>query len=257
MLLVCDVGNTNLVFGIYENNTLKYSFRLGTDPNRTSDEYGVAVKMLLEEEGYRFLDVEDVIISSVVPEVMHSLENFIFKFCKKTPYIVGPGVKTGINIKYQNPSQVGADRIVNATAGYEKYNTNLILIDFGTATTFCAVSTSGDYLGGLITPGVKISADALFLNASKLPKVEIKKPDSVIAKNTVNAIQSGLYYGYVGLVDKIVSKMIEELNWEQENYKILATGGLAQLIINESSHDIEVDKTLTLEGLRIIYEKNK
>lgn len=257
MLLVCDVGNTNLVFGLYEGKILKHSFRLGTDPNRTSDEYGVSVKMLIEEEGYSFSDIDDVIISSVVPEVMHSLENFALKFCKKTPYIVGPGIKTGINIKYTNPSQVGADRIVNATSGYEKHNTNLILIDFGTATTFCAVSEVGDYLGGLITPGIKISADALFLNTSKLPKVEIKKPESVVAKNTVSSIQSGIYYGYIGLVDKIVSKMIDELNWEKGSYKIIATGGLAQLIVNDSSHNIEIDRTLTLEGLRIIYEKNK
>lgn len=257
MLLVCDVGNTNLVFGIYEGNILKYSFRMGTDPFKTSDEYGVFVKMIIEEEGFSFKDIDDVIISSVVPEVMHSLENFVIKFCKKKPYIVGPGIKTGINIKYTNPSQVGADRIVNATAGYEKYGGNLILIDFGTATTFCAVSKLGDYLGGLITPGIKISADALFLNASKLPKVEIKKPESVVAKNTVSAIQSGIYYGYVGLVDRIVSEMIESLNWVEEDCTIIATGGLSQLITNESIHKIIIDKTLTLEGLRIIYEKNK
>jgi len=257
MLLVCDVGNTNLVFGLYEGRILKHSFRLGTDPTMTSDEYGVFVKMLTEEEGYKFSDIDDVIISSVVPEVMHSLDNFAFKFCKKKPYIVGPGIKTGINIKYTNPSQVGADRIVNATAGYEKYKSNLILIDFGTATTFCSVSKDGDYLGGLITPGIKISADALFLNASKLPKVEIKKPENVVAKNTVSAIQSGIYYGYLGLVDKIVSQMLLELGWKKGEYNIIATGGLSQLIVNESIHEIEVNKTLTLEGLRIIYEKNK
>lgn len=255
MLLVCDVGNTNLVFGLYEDKELKHSFRLGTDPLKTSDEYGVFVKMIIEEEGMSFRNIDDVIISSVVPEVMHSLENFAIKFCKKKPYIVGPGIKTGINIKYTNPSQVGADRIVNAAAGYEKYKKNLILIDFGTATTFCCVSKDGDYLGGLISPGIKISADALFLNASKLPKVEIKKPESVVAKNTVSAIQSGIYYGYIGLVDRIVSQMLESLNWK--DYKIVATGGLSQLITNESIHKIIIDKTLTLEGLRIIYEKNR
>ena len=227
MLLVCDVGNTNLVFGIYQDDILKYSFRLGTDPIKTSDEYGVLVKTLIEEEGYTFEDVDDVIISSVVPEVMHSLENFALKFCKKRAYIVGPGVKTGINIKYNNPAQVGADRIVNATCGYEKYGGNIILIDFGTATTFCAVSKEGDYLGGLITPGIKISA----------------------------AMQSGIYYGYVGLVDKIVSDMIKELGWRK--YKVIATGGLSQLIVEGSIHEIIIDKTLTLEGLKIIYEKNK
>lgn len=255
MLLVCDVGNTNLVFGIYQGDVLKYSFRLGTDPLKTSDEYGVLVKMLIEEEGYTFNDVDDVIISSVVPEVMHSLENFALKFCKKKAYIVGPGIKTGINIKYNNPTQVGADRIVNATCGYEKYGGNIILIDFGTATTFCAVSKDGDYLGGLITPGIKISADALFMHTSKLPKIEIIKPKMVIAKNTVGAMQSGIYYGYVGLVDKIVSDMVEELSWK--DYKVIATGGLSQLIVEGSKHAITIDKTLTLEGLKIIYEKNK
>ena len=249
MLLVCDVGNTNLVFGIYQDDRLKYSFRLGTDPIKTSDEYGVLVKTLIEDEGYTFEDVDDVIISSVVPEVMHSLENFALKFCKKRAYIVGPGVKTGINIKYNNPAQVGADRIVNATCGYEKYGGNIIL------TTFCAVSKEGDYLGGLITPGIKISADALFMHTSKLPKIEIVKPKSVIAKNTVSAMQSGIYYGYVGLVDKIVSDMIKELGWRK--YKVIATGGLSQLIVEGSIHEIIIDKTLTLEGLKIIYEKNK
>lgn len=255
MLLVCDVGNTNLVFGIYEKEKLKYSFRLGTDQQKTSDEYGIIVKSLIEHEEYEFSDIDDVIISSVVPEVMHSLENFALKFCKKKPYIVGPGIKTGINIKYNNPAQVGADRIVNATAGYEIYGGNMIIIDFGTATTFCAVSKSGDYLGGLITPGMKISADALFMNTSKLPKIEIKKPESVVAKNTVSAMRSGIYYGYVGLVDRIVEEMLKELHWEE--YSIIATGGLAQLITEESKNKIIINKTLTLEGLRIIYEKNK
>lgn len=256
MLLVCDVGNTNLVFGFFDKEVLKYSFRLGTDPLKTSDEYGAYVKIIMEEEGYKFSDIDSVIISSVVPEVMHSLENFVLKFCKQKPLIVGPGIKTGINIKYTNPSQVGADRIVNAAAGNEKYGGNLILIDFGTATTFCAVSKEGDYLGGAITPGIKISADALFKNASKLPKVEIIRPDDVVAKNTVSAIQSGIYYGYVGLVDKIVSQMVKSLKWRKGNYKVVATGGLSQLIINESYHEIIIDKTLTLEGLRIIYERN-
>jgi len=255
MLLVCDVGNTNLVFGIYEKESLKYSFRLSTDPLRTSDEYGMFVKMLIEHEGYSFKDVDDVIISSVVPEVMHSLENFALKFCKKKPYIVGPGIKTGINIKYNNPAQVGADRIVNATAVFEKYKSNAIIIDFGTATTFCSLSREGDYLGGLITPGIIISADALFSNTSKLPKIEIKKPNFVVSKDTVGAMRSGIYYGYVGLVDRIVSEMLNELNWKE--YKVIATGGLSQLIVEESNHSIIIDKTLTLEGLKIIYEKNK
>lgn len=257
MLLVCDVGNTNMVFGVYEGDDLKLVFRLGTNALRTSDEYGVFARVSMSQADIYFRDIDDVIISSVVPEVMYSLDSFVAKYLNKKPYSVGPGIKTGINIKYTNPGQVGSDRIVNATCGYEKYKDNLIIIDFGTSTTFCAVSKNADYLGGLITPGVRISADALFQRASKLPRIEIKKPDVVIAKNTVSAMQSGIYYGYVGLVDRIIKEMTKELKWKKDKYKIIATGGLAQLIISESEHEIVLDKNLTLEGLKIIYDKNK
>lgn len=257
MLLVCDVGNTNIVFGVYDENNLKVAFRIGTDSNRTSDEYGVFARISMQQADIYFRDIDDVIISSVVPEVMYSLESFVVKYLNKKSYIVGPGIKTGINIKYTNPAQVGADRIVNAACGYAKYGGNLIIIDFGTSTTFCAVSKQGDYLGGLITPGIKISADALFLRASKLPRVEIKKPDCVIGKNTVSAMQSGIYYGYTGLVDRIIKEMVKELKWRKGSYNILATGGLAQLIVSESVHEITIDKTLTLDGLKIIYDKNR
>ena len=255
MLLVFDVGNTNMVLGVYKGKELICNFRIGTDKSKTSDEYGVIIRQLFDYEGISLKNIEDVIISSVVPEVMHSLENFSFKYCAKEPIIVGPGVKTGINIKYENPQQVGADRIVNAVAGYEKYGGPLILIDFGTATTFCAVSQKGEYLGGAISPGIKISSEALFQRASKLHKVEIAKPKGAIGKNTTWAMQSGIVFGYAGLVDNIVAMMKEELGSDDVN--VVATGGLAPLICAETKTVKIVDKFLTLEGLRIIYERNR
>lgn len=255
MLLVFDVGNTNMVLGVYKGKELICNFRIGTDKSKTSDEYGVIIRQLFDYEGISLKNIQDVIISSVVPEVMHSLENFSFKYCAKEPIIVGPGVKTGINIKYENPQQVGADRIVNAVAGYEKYGGPLILIDFGTATTFCAVSQKGEYLGGAISPGIKISSEALFQRASKLHKVEIAKPKGAIGKNTTWAMQSGIVFGYAGLVDNIVAMMKEELGSDDVN--VVATGGLAPLICAETKTVKIVDKFLTLEGLRIIYERNR
>ena len=255
MLLVFDIGNTNMVLGVYKDKELICNFRIGTDKSKTSDEYGVIIRQLFDYEGISLKNIEDVIISSVVPEVMHSLENFSFKYCAKEPIIVGPGVKTGINIKYENPQQVGADRIVNAVAGYEKYGGPLILIDFGTATTFCAVSQKGEYLGGAISPGIKISSEALFQSASKLHKVEIAKPKGAIGKNTTWAMQSGIVFGYAGLVDNIVAMMKEELGSDDVN--VVATGGLAPLICAETKTVKIVDKFLTLEGLRIIYERNR
>ena len=255
MLLVFDIGNTNMVLGVYKDKELICNFRIGTDKSKTSDEYGVIIRQLFDYEGISLKNIEDVIISSVVPEVMHSLENFSFKYCEKEPIIVGPGVKTGINIKYENPQQVGADRIVNAVAGYEKYGGPLILIDFGTATTFCAVSQKGEYLGGAISPGIKISSEALFQRASKLHKVEIAKPKGAIGKNTTWAMQSGIVFGYAGLVDNIVAMMKEELGSDDVN--VVATGGLAPLICAETKTVKIVDKFLTLEGLRIIYERNR
>lgn len=255
MLLVVDVGNTNIVLGVYKNSELQNSFRIGTNISTTSDEYGAVISQLFLIDNIKMSDIKDVIISSVVPDVMHSLENFVIKYIKKTPMIIGPGIKTGMNIKYENPSQVGADRIVNAVAGYEKYGGPLILIDFGTATTFCYINEKGEYIGGSITPGIKISSEALFQRASKLHKVELLKPRSVIGKNTTAAMQSGIFYGYVGLVDNIVEKMMQESG--EENIKVVATGGLAGLIISETKNVKIIDKNLTLDGLRIIYEKNK
>lgn len=255
MLLVFDVGNTNMVLGIYEGTELKNYWRISTDKAKTSDEYGMLINNLFQYDNVDKNSIKDIIISSVVPNVMHSLENFCVKYFNKQPLIVGPGIKTGLNIKYDNPKQVGADRIVNAVAAIEKYKSPMIIIDFGTATTFCAISEKGEYLGGTIAPGIKISSEALFQRASKLPRVELLKPGMTICKNTVSAMQSGIIYGYVGLVDKIIAMMKKELG--NDDLKVIATGGLSSLIASETDSIDCVDKNLTLEGLKIIYNKNK
>lgn len=195
MILVLDVGNTNIVLGIYKNKELIANWRLATDNKRTADEYGIQVIELFSHNNLSFSDVEGVIVSSVVPNIMYSLEHMISKYFNIKPIIVGPGVKTGINIKYDNPKEVGADRIVNAVAAHEIYKKPLIIIDFGTATTFCAITKDANYLGGTICPGIKISSDALFDKAAKLPRVELIKTPGVICKNTVASIQSGIIYG--------------------------------------------------------------
>lgn len=257
VLLVIDVGNTNIVFGVYKETKLIYDWRISTDKERTSDEYGLQFEQIFKYHGITINEVDDVIISSVVPTLMHTLPAMSNKYFKKDPIVIGPGVKTGMNIKYDNPKEVGADRIVNAVAAYEKHGGPLIIVDFGTAITFCCVNKEGDYLGGAIAPGIKISAEALFLRTAKLPKVEILKPDKVIAKNTVSSIQSGLVYGYIGMVDYIIEKMMEEMNVTKDNITIIATGGFSALIASESKYIKIIDKLLTLEGLRIIYERNK
>ncbi|HBJ2610745.1 pantothenate kinase [Clostridium botulinum] len=258
MILVLDVGNTNIVLGIYKNKELIANWRLATDNKRTADEYGIQVIELFSHNNLSFSDIEGVIISSVVPNIMYSLEHMISKYFNIKPIIVGPGVKTGINIKYDNPKEVGADRIVNAVAAHEIYKKPLIIIDFGTATTFCAITKEANYLGGTICPGIKISSDALFDKAAKLPRVELVKTPGVICKNTVASIQSGIIYGYAGQVDYIVSKMKKEMmDLGEEEPFVVATGGFAKLISEESKSIDEINAILTLEGLRVIYEKNK
>lgn len=258
MLFVIDVGNTNIVLGAYEGKKLLSEWRLSTNPQKTADENGMFVMGLFEKADLNYKDVDAAVLSSVVPNVMYSIEHMIKKYFKINPLIVGPGIKTGVNIKYDNPKEVGADRIVNAVAAHEMYDRSLIIIDFGTATTFCAVGKSGDYYGGAIAPGIKISADSLFERTAKLPKIEILKPPSVICKNTVQSMQAGVVYGYIGAVDYIVKKMkLEMLELGEEEPYVVATGGLAKLIADGSETIDKVIPHLTLEGLRIIYEKNK
>lgn len=255
MILAIDIGNTNIVVALFDGKNLKNSWRISTDKNKTSDEIGITISQLIEHNGVRAEEIEDVIISSVVPPIMHSFCNAIRKYINCEPIVVGPGVKTGLNIKYDNPKEVGADRIVNAVAAINKYGTPLVIVDFGTATTFCAIDKNGDYLGGVIAPGVKVSMNALFERTAKLPRVEIKKPRSAIGRNTVSSMQSGAVYGQAGQVDRIVAEIKKELG--APSCRVIATGGLSVLIAPESSSIDTVDKTLTLDGLRIIYEMNK
>lgn len=257
LLLVIDVGNTNIVFGIFKGKELMYDWRISTEKDRTSDEYGLLFEQILKYHGLNPGEISDVIISSVVPPLMHTLPAMCIKYFNMEPIVVGPGVKTGMDIRYDNPKEVGADRIVNGVAGYEKYGGPLIIVDFGTAITFDAISKEGDYLGGVITPGIKISSEALFLRTAKLPKVEIDKPDNIIGKNTVNSIQSGIVYGYIGLVDYIIEKMMDEMYEDGSEVNVIATGGFSTLISSESKYIKNIDKLLTLDGLRIIYERNR
>lgn len=254
MLLVIDVGNTNTVVGLYEGQTLAHNWRITTDKGRTGDEYAMLLHELLRLANVSFDRIEDVIVSSVVPPTLHAIETLCSKYVGRLPYVVGPGIKTGMPILYENPREVGADRIVNAVAAFARWQRSLIVVDFGTATTFDYVTAKGQYQGGAIAPGLKISADALFEKASKLPRVEVSKPPFVVAKNTVNSIQSGLFFGYVGLVDGIVERMKKET---RDDPLVVATGGLATLIANETQTINEVDPDLTLEGLRILYLRNK
>ena len=253
MLLAIDVGNTNIVLGLYQKKKLIIHWRIETDRERTEDEYAALMRGLFSINDLKFDVVKDIIVSCVVPPILPIIENLSKKYFNTSPLVVGPGIKTGIPILYDNPKEVGADRIVNAVAGYERYGGPLIIVDFGTATTFDAISQKGEYLGGVITPGIGISMEALFERAAKLPKVELIKPLNVIGRNTISSMQSGAIYGYAGLVDRIVEEMRKEMDGE---VKAVATGGLAELIIPESLTIKEVNPFLTLDGLQIIFEMN-
>ncbi|MCL1848898.1 MAG: type III pantothenate kinase [Clostridiales bacterium] len=254
MLLVFDVGNSNIVMGIFKEEVLLHSWRLSTDQNQTTDEYEIKVRALLDNAQVSFNDIEDVIISSVVPPLTPILEHMTLRCFSSAPIIVEPGIKTGLPILYDNPREVGADRIVNAVGGIALYGYPLIIIDFGTATTFCVIDEAGRWIGGAISPGVGISAEALFQRASRLPRIELVKPGQVIGRNTVAGMQSGIIYGYVGLVDGIVNRIKAETGME---YKVVATGGLAEMIAEISETIDAVDDNLTLVGLRLIHDRNK
>src|SRR5271169_2605349 len=256
MLLVLDVGNTNTVLGVFEakpSGRLIAHWRVSTTKTQTVDEYGVLFRNLFAMNGLEVGSVQGIVISSVVPPLDSTLREVCERYFHSRPLFIEPGVKTGMPVQYDNPAEVGADRIVNSVAAFEKFGGPCIIVDFGTATTFDAVSAKGEYLGGVITPGIGISADALFERTARLPRVDIRKPPRVLATNTVGSLQSGLYYGYLGLIDGILERLIAE---QGDAVKVVATGGLASLMGSGSKYIREVDELLTLEGLRIIYERH-
>lgn len=255
MLLAIDVGNTNTAIGIFQGETLKHNWSISTQSYKTTDEIGMLLLSMFRYANEDIEQVNDVIICSVVPHVMRTLTSAVKKYIHRNPIVVGPGVKTGINIKYEDPREVGADKIVNAVSAIKLYGAPVIVVDFGTATTFCAVNANKDYLGGVICPGIKISAEALFAKASKLPRVEIIEPVGVIGKNTVTSIQSGLFFGYLGQVEYIVKKMKDEM--KEDNIMVVATGGFAEALKPHCRCVDEVNGLLTLTGLKEIYLLNK
>jgi type III pantothenate kinase len=248
------VGNTNTVLGLFDGAELVHDWRIRTVVDHTVDEYGMLIYNLYKTSRISSRKIRDIIISCVVPPMLNILEPLCRKYFSLKPLIVGPGVKTGMPIFYDNPKEVGADRIVNAVAGYEKYKQDLIIVDFGTATTFDYVSARGEYMGGCISPGIMISSEALFERAAKLPRVELSKPKSIVAKDTVSSMQAGIMYGYAGLVDGICDRMKAEV---KSNPLVVATGGLAKIVAPETKNINIVDDMLTLEGLRIIYLRNQ
>ena len=255
MLLVFDVGNTNIVLGLYDGDKMIYHWRAATNELKTADEYAASLGMMFQLDGVTFAMVTDIIISSVVPPVNPTLEYLCRRYFHVEPMMVGPGMKTGLNILYDNPRELGADRIVNAVAGITLYGGPLIIIDLGTATTFCVIDEKKRYLGGAVTPGIGISMKALFQRASKLPRIELTPASSVICKNTVSAMQSGIYYGAIGQVDGIVRRMKKEMGYKE--IKVIATGGLADLIASQSETIDVIDPLLTLKGLYILFKKNR
>lgn len=254
MLLAIDVGNTNITFGGYEGDKMTCTFRMTTKQQRTSDEYGISISEMLKLSGYTRESVSGVIIASVVPGLMHSLTSSIEKYFNTKPMIVGPGLKTGIKIVTENPKELGADRVVDAVSAYEKYGGPVLVLDFGTATTYDLVNEKGEFCAGITAPGIRISANALTAGTAKLPEIEIKKPESILAQNTVQSMQAGLVYGQIGQTKYIINRVKKEKGYD--TLHVVATGGLGSMIAKEVEEISVYDRNLTLDGLRIIYEKN-
>lgn len=254
MLLAIDIGNTNLVIGCIENDEILFKARIATDRTRTSDQYGVEIKNMMEAYGVHVSDIDDCIISSVVPPVFNSVKTGVIKIIGKQPIVVGPGLKTGLNIHVDVPSQVGSDRIVVAVAALAEYSAPLILMDLGTATTIDVVEPENVYMGGVILPGVKVALDALTSRAAQLPAISLDRPKRVIGKNTVDCMRSGMMYGTAASIDGLVDRIEEELGHKST---LIATGGMAQFVTPLCRHSIILEKELLLKGLNIIYKKNK
>ena len=254
MLLTLDIGNTNMKTALFEGSEMKHYWRVSTDRNRTSDEYGMVLSNLLAHNGVERGAIDGIMISSVVPQINFTIEHMCRNYFGMEPMKIEPGVKTGINIRYENPRELGSDRIANAVAAYELYGGPCITIDFGTATSFGAISAKGEFLGGAICPGLRLAADALTERTAKLPRFELVKPEAVIGRNTVNNMQAGIVYGYIGQINYIVNRMKREMN--VPDVKVIATGGLAVLVAGESRVIDVMDGLLTLKGLCLIYKKN-
>lgn len=253
MLLAIDVGNTNIAMGVYRGTELMDDWRVATDIRRMPDEYAMLLRDLLAHRGLAMTSIKGVILSSVVPTLVTTFKELSEKYFKVEPLVIGPGIRTGVRILYENPKEVGADRIVNALAAYGLYGGPSIVVDFGTATTFDAISGEGDYLGGAIAPGIGISSEALFKFAAKLPHIELVRPRTAIGKNTIASMQAGILFGYVGLVEGLINRFFQEMG----KARVIATGGLAEIIAKETSVIDVVDQRLTLEGLRLVYELNR
>ena len=255
MLLTIDVGNTNITLGVFDGEKLFGTFRITTGIDRTSDEYGIVISDILRRNGIQREKIQDAIIASVVPKVMHSLVSGVIKYFDINPVIVGPGIRTGIKIVTENPRQIGADRIVDAAGAYELYGGPVLVLDFGTATTYDLVDAEGAFVSGVTAPGIRTAAKALWKDAAKLPEIEILKPDSILAKETISSMQAGLVYGQIGQTEYIVKHMIEESGYE--NVKVVATGGLGSIIAKETDCIDVYNPNLTLQGMRFIYDKQK
>ena len=254
MILVIDVGNTNMTLGVYDGQELRATFRMTTKQPRTSDEYGVFITQLLKNKGIEALELEGSIVASVVPDVMHSLIGALVKYTHTRPINVGPGTKTGIRIVTEDPRAIGADRIVDAVAAYEKYGGPVLVLDFGTATTYDLITEKGEFAAGITAPGIRISSEALWKQTAKLPNIEIRKPKSILAQETITSMQAGLVYGQIGQTEYIIEQVRKETGYG--NLKVVATGGLGRIIADETDSINIYDRDLTLEGLRLIYEKN-